>query len=94
MSRGNSKEDKLQESLQNQNRELKAENRRLHKIVKKLNRGYKRLVEEDTIEEKEIPKEVIKLCFECSGEYKLIEVAGRRFRLCQDCGKRGKVTIL
>jgi hypothetical protein len=94
LGRNNNREDRLIESLQNQIRELKKENRRLHKINKTLNKGYRKMVETEVVEEEEIPVEIQKLCWECSGEYKLIEIAGRRFRQCQECGKRGKVTLV
>lgn len=88
------REDKIQERLEQENRELKKEVHRLHKLVKKLNRGYHKLVEEDLVEEEHIPAEIIKKCWDCNGEYKEIIIMNRRFRQCQQCGKRGKVTLL
>lgn len=88
------REELIQERLERENRELKHENKRLARLVKKLDRGFKRTL--DAVEEHdgEVPQEVMKLCFQCGGEYKEVIVANRRFRLCQDCGKRGKVTVL
>ncbi len=82
------------ESLELQVRELKQENRYLQKKIKKLNKGYYRLRDEEKLEEVDIPKEVQKLCWDCNDVYKEMIIANRRFRQCQGCGKRGKVTVL
>lgn len=93
------REDSLLERLQNELRELKQTNRSLQKKLKSLSKGYyKFMVAQDEQEEKEAVEEAKetakKLCHECSGEYREIIIAKRRFRKCQDCGKTGKVTIL
>ncbi len=82
------------ESLEVQIRELKQENRSLHQKIRKLNKGYYRLRDDDKIEDKDIPKEV-KLCWDCgTGEYRKVCINNRQFRRCQECGKTGKVTVL
>lgn len=79
--------------LEKEIRELKAENRYLLKQLKKLNRGYYKLREEDTIED--VPEIVKKMCWDCGfGEYQEIVIYNRRFRQCTNCGKRGKVSII
>jgi hypothetical protein len=94
MSKNRNKEDRVQESLLNQNRELKAENRRLHKLIKKLDRGFKRTLDHIENEDVEVPEEVQKLCFDCGGNYQVKILLNRRFRQCDQCGKRGKTAIL
>ena len=83
--------DRLEQKI----RELKSENRSLQKRLKKLNKGYYKLRDQDKIEEDDIPIEV-KRCWDCNGEgeYRLIEIHRRRWRQCQNCGKKGKVTVL
>lgn len=85
--------------LNKENRELKSLNRQLHKKLKQLNKGYyKYLLNEDDDREKaieEVKTVAEKICFDCSiGEYKLMTIANRRWRLCSYCGKKGKVTII
>lgn len=99
MSRRQDREDRLLERLQTENKELKQLNRSLMKKVKSLSKGYyKFMVAQDEEQEKEAVQEAKetakKLCYECSGEYKEIIIVNRRFRQCQDCGKRGKVTVI
>lgn len=94
MSKKYEREEREVERLYKLNRELKAENRRLHKIVKSLNKGYKSMVEEEVIEEEQVPEVAKKYCYQCNGLYLEVIIANRRFRQCQECGKRGKVTIL
>lgn len=99
MSRKADREDRMLERLQLENRELKQTVRSLQKKLKQLSKGYyKFMVAQDEEQEKEAVQEAKetakKLCYDCSGEYKEIIIINRRFRQCQDCGKRGKVTIL
>lgn len=100
MSKRQDREDRLIDRLQEENRTLKQINRSLQKQVKKLSRGYRKfLAVQGAEEEKEAvqeAKEVAKkICWQCNtGEYREVIIANRRFRQCQDCGKRGKVTIL
>jgi len=96
LSKRQDREDRLLERLQEENRTLKQMNRSLQKQVKKLNRGYRKFLavqgEEEEREAVEEAKEVAKkICWDCNeGEFKKIEIAGRYFRLCNVCGKRGK----
>lgn len=89
----NKRQEDETERLLKQNRELKATNRSLMKQLKKLNKGYYKLREEETIED--VPEVVKKMCWDCGfGEYKEIIVHNRRWRACTNCGKRGKASII
>jgi uncharacterized protein (DUF342 family) len=100
MSKRTEREEKVQERLERENRELKQINRSLMKRVKKLGRGYRKFMlaqdegeEQDAVEAAKIAAK--KMCFSCGiGEYKEVIVMNRRWRQCSECGKRGKVTIL
>lgn len=99
MSKRWEREERIIDRLNIENKKLKSENKTLRRKLRELSKGYYRfMVAEDEAQEKEAAeqaKEVAqKLCYECHGEYKEIIVVNRRFRQCQDCGKRGKVTIL
>ena len=94
MSKRHHREEDTLERLEKENRKLKSTVRSLLKQLKKINRGYNKLRDDDVIEEKDIPQDIKKMCFECGAEYKLITVHNRRFRKCQGCGKTGKVTII
>lgn len=82
------------ERLQQEVRTLKSTNKALLKRLKKLNKGYYKLAEEDKLDEEDIPKNVKKLCWDCDSLYAEIIVHNRRWRQCQGCGKRGKVSII
>jgi hypothetical protein len=91
------REEKELERLERHVRELKKENKSLHKRLKQLSRGYYKFLSKDTEEEaiEEAKQEAKKICWQCSvGEYKLIFIGNRRFRMCQHCGKRGKTSIV
>lgn len=95
LSKRHEREERILERLTLENKELKQINRSLLKQVKKLSRGYRKFMAEDDESEKdavECAKEIAKkMCWDCSeGEFKKIEIAGRYFRLCNVCGKRGK----
>jgi hypothetical protein len=99
MGRNHDREDRELDRLRRECRELKATNKSLLRQVKKLSRGYyKYLNEEDDSKEEAlevVEKVVKKTCFDCgTGDYKEIIVGTRRWRQCQNCGKKGKVTIL
>lgn len=100
MSKRYDREDRIAERLKEENRELKQINRSLMKQVKKLSRGYLKFTTAETkAEEQEAVHEAKetakKICFSCNeGEYKEIIVMNRRWRQCQACNKKGKVTIL
>lgn len=93
MSKKQDREEREIERLYKTNRELKAEVRRLQKLCKKLDRGFKRTINA-TEEYENIPEEVQKLCFQCGGEFKKIEVLGRSWRCCQDCGRRSSTKVI
>jgi hypothetical protein len=92
------REEKLITRLQLENKKLKELNRSLSKKLKQLNKGYyKYLYESDTQQEKDtcIKEVAKKICWDCAiGEYKEMVVLNRRWRECQNCGKRGKIKIL
>lgn len=96
MARKNNREEDKVESLEIQVRELKSENRQLHKRLKKLSRGYYKYLEEDVHEEPEpIKKEEKRICFDCTrGEMVLHIILNRRFRECNVCGRRTKTKII
>lgn len=100
MARNQNREDRELETLRAQNRELKQQNRSLMKQVKKLSRGYlKYLAEEDKDEKEQIVEDIVektvdKICFDCGGIYRKHEILNRTYRLCDNCGKRGKTKIL
>lgn len=100
MSKKYNREESENDRLLKENRELKAINRSLLKQVKKLTKGYYKYLEdeeskkEDNVEEF-VEQTVNKICWDCgTGEYKEIIVINRRWRQCQNCGKKGKVSIL
>jgi hypothetical protein len=90
------KEEDLVESFEQKIRELKSENRQLHKRLKKVSKGYKAYLdndlEDDIIEEK---REEKKICWDCArGELLVKIVLNRRWRECTICNKRTKVKII
>jgi membrane protease subunit (stomatin/prohibitin family) len=99
MSKRQDREEKVIERLEAENRTLKQINRSLMKRVKKLGRGYRKFMlaqdegeEQDAVEAARIAAK--KMCFQCGmGEYKKVEIANRYFRMCKECGKRGKTKI-
>lgn len=98
MTKKYSREESENERLLKENRELKSINRSLLKQVKKLTKGYyKYLEDEENKEEVEdfVEETVNKICWDCgTGDYKEIIVVNRRWRQCQNCGKKGKVSIV
>lgn len=91
------------ESLEEKIRELKSVVRSLTKRLKKVSRGYYKYLNECEEQEQEVEvrkfkeevKDVlVKVCHECGGNYRLIIIGTRRFRKCQTCGKKGKVSYL
>lgn len=96
MTRKTDREDRIIDRLHEENRQLKKKVKNLMLTVRKLNKGYYKVLEEETVESKDRLVEEItkKLCHECSGEYREIIVANRRWRQCQVCSKKGKVSIL
>lgn len=82
------------ERLQEEVRTLKSTNRSLMKRLKKLNKGYYKLAEEEKLDEEDIPQVVKKMCWDCTvGELIRIEVGNRYFRRCENCGKRTKTKL-
>jgi rubrerythrin len=88
------REEKVIDRLERLNRELKAENRRLHKLLKQINKGFNKLRDEEKIDEEDIPKVLTKVCWDCSGELIKYEMVGRRWYTCDTCGKRTPVKFL
>lgn len=82
------REEAIHERLEKENRELKLENRRLNKLLKQINKGFNKLRDEEKIEEQDIPIELKKICWDCSGELIKYELLGRRWYSCDQCGKR------
>jgi formamidopyrimidine-DNA glycosylase len=87
------------ERLERQVRELKSINKTLLRRVKKLNKGYYKFLDEEERAQEEpiepvVNKNADKDCWDCGGLLKVVLVHNRRFRLCQDCGKRTHVKII
>jgi len=86
------------ERIEKELRRYKEENKHLRKKLKQLNKGYyKYLYESDTQKEKDecIQKIAKKICWDCNtGEYKEVIILNRRWRQCDNCGKKGKIKIL
>ena len=98
-----SKEDKLVEQLEAKIRELKQENKTLHKRLSRVNKGYYKYLIEDfeneTSEEevkKKEKKEELKLCFVCNvGYLNKVLILNRYWRECSNpkCDNRTKVKV-
>jgi hypothetical protein len=94
------REERTLERLHLDNKRLKEENRHLHKKLKELNKGYYKFLFSDSQEDKEeaiqqAKQTAIKICYTCNiGQYKEIIILNRRWRECQNCGKRGKTKII
>jgi predicted nuclease with TOPRIM domain len=95
MSKKYEREIPIIDRLEKENRELKSENRRLFKLVRRLNKGFYKLLDEEVVEEQQVPEEVVKECWDC-GKGKLLVriVLNRRWRECDVCDKRTKVKII
>lgn len=100
MSKKYEREERLIERLQTEAKKLKSENKTLRRKLHELSKGYyKFMVAQDDEQEQEAvyeAKEVAKkICYDCRiGDYKEIIILNRRWRQCQNCGKKGKVSIL
>jgi hypothetical protein len=88
------------EALEQKIRELKAENRQLHKRLKKITKGYKSYLDNEDLEDDSVTEErqpEKKICWDCNtGVLQIIIIGNRRFRKCdnQNCGKKTKVKII
>lgn len=90
------KKDTDVERLERENRELKRLNRQLMKQLKKVNKGYRKIREEDPVEEdenfeEEVQKEKCPKCYEPSLEEKTFTIFGgktKTIKVCQECGHR------
>lgn len=90
MSKKHEREQKVLDRLQRENRELKQEIKSLRNSVRRLNKGFHRLADDDVIEEKEVPIEA-KICYDCSvGHLQKVSILGRYWRQCNNCPKRTK----
>lgn len=93
MSRKADREVRVMQRLQQENRSLKQEVKSLRNSIRKLNRGYDKLVEEEKIEEKDIPIPA-KICYDCNvGTLEKVSVFGRYWRQCNNCPKRTKTKM-
>lgn len=96
MSRKADREGNLIDRLQEDNRILKQENKRLKKQLKTLNKGYyKFMIAEDEEDEQEAVKEVRqtaqKICWTChEGFLELVHLGVRYYRQCNSCTYRTK----
>lgn len=85
------------EELQKKIRELKSLNRSLHRQLKKINKGYRRIRDDEDSDEPEIivVKPEIKVCYECErGVMEKITIMNRYFRKCTNCNNRTKVKFI
>lgn len=96
------KEDKLVDSLEAKIRDLKQENKTLHKRLSRVNKGYYKYLLEDFENEteeqvkKKEKKEELKLCFVCNAGYlEKIVILNRYFRECSNtkCDNRTKTKV-
>ena len=96
MSRKYDREDRIIDRLEQENKKLKQEVRTLQKRVKRLNFGYRKYLDTDPVEKEDKKSVEIqqKKCYDCGGSYNLIIIHNRRFRMCDNCGKRGKTKII
>lgn len=92
------KEEQYVDQLEKEIRELKYINRSLMKQLKKMSKGINKLEFEQALERLDDEKEQTKAprgkcCPECAGNrLREIEVAGRRFERCEQCGyKSGRI---
>lgn len=83
------------ERLYKENRSLKSQVRSLEKILKKANRGFRKLEEDDKIEESDIPQEIAKVCWDCkTGILEKKIIFNRYYRECNTCNKRTKAKLI
>lgn len=95
MSKKWQREEKEIDRLYKENRELKSQVRSLEKILKKANRGFRKLEEDDKIEESDIPKEIVKVCWDCkTGVLEKKIIFNRYYRECSQCLKRTKAKLI
>lgn len=94
MSNKANREQRILDRLYQENRDLKKEVKSLRNSIRKLNKGYVKLEEEEKITEKDIPVEA-KLCYDCNrANLEKIVVLNRYWRECPNCGKRTKTKII
>lgn len=84
------------EVLQEKIRELKSINRSLHKQLKKINKGYRKIREqEDDESETIILVPDVKICYQCErGVMEKVIIHNRYFRKCTVCDNRTKAKIV
>lgn len=94
MTRKADREVRITQRLQQENRDLKQKVKSLRNSIRKLNKGFHRLEEEEKIEEKDIPLPA-KTCYDCGvGEMVKTMILNRSWRSCNNCDRRTKVKIL
>lgn len=78
------------EVLQEKIRELKSINRSLHKQLKKINKGFRKIREYDDEPEEEVkPKVEEKQCWDCGvGILQRFEILDKYYRACTNCLRR------
>jgi len=79
--------------LEQKLRELKSINRSLSKKLRRINKGYRKLRSEPEEESEERSKPQPNLCPDCKEPVRPVEVAGRKWESCRDCGWRSQVKI-
>jgi predicted RNase H-like nuclease (RuvC/YqgF family) len=85
------------DSLEQKNRELKAEIRRLTKRLARIGKGYRKYLDKDTEAEKTETsiQEKSRTCFKCGkGTMELTTILNRRWRTCTICGHKTSVKII
>lgn len=93
MSKKYEREHRVLERLQIENKELKQKVKSLTSSIRRLNKGFQKLEEEEKIEEKDIPLPA-KICYDCNvGEMVKTTILNRSWRQCNNCSKRTKTKM-
>ena len=96
MTKKYTREENINERLEQENRQLKQQVRFLSKRLKKTTRGFYKVQNEDNTDEKEniieeAIKEIEKICWTCKvGVLAKVELLGRYWRKCGNCDYRTK----
>lgn len=83
------REEKALERLERENRELKNKIRSLTNSIRRLSKGYHKFLIEDKEDEavKSAKKIAAKICWDCHGELKRLDIGTRYFYQCEGCLK-------